>query len=479
MGIRQPRLVYIGSLDDSVARTPWPGIATGDFPEVILRQVFTGDPIAVNDGYIYQSEWAVRDLMRGRKSLLLALAEAGFLKVLCRTSNFDEMPEKMAGIVATHAGLSERSYYPKLKDAAVEFGKAILDCKAYMSWPKVDIGYGFYVLCVATHKAVRQGRGLDAFGLTDALKPMTLSALSSLIRAFQENPVSIRGRLESAIIPGVVAEYRCRDEIAEAFRRSVMGLANEFYHMNFAALLAAEGLDSGHAVAIGVETRSSPLFRGLLESGSLPGIIAERELRSPVELNAPAMVDDGHIDAVVAFATRDTGAYDAKMRYLEVEDRFFRGDPTAIAEREASIRDLNIATYESVHGRRDDAIARPVGRALEFCSENAEQLLGISSWLAELFFNTDLYDGTGVAEGLEYTLTSADRVLPFVVRRLGSLTSSYPRVKKPKLNAPSSSLLNIGLRAEPCREFHVSTRSTIEKFGSQFPITSAELDDVV
>ncbi len=217
------KLVYIGSLDDSVYRSPWAGIHTSDFFEVVLRQVLTSDPIGINDGYIFQSEWALQDLLKGDASLLARLAKVGFLKVLCRAQNFEEMPERMSGIVETHTGLANRSDYSRIKSAASQFGKQLLDYNAYASWPTVDIGYGFYLFCVATYRMIRDTGSVVEFGLSGVPRTMTLSALVEIIRAFHDKPVSIRGRLESEVIPKIIAEYRCTDEIASAFRAVMMG----------------------------------------------------------------------------------------------------------------------------------------------------------------------------------------------------------------------------------------------------------------
>lgn len=51
--------------------------------------------------------------------------------------------QKMSGIVATHTRLKARTDCNQLKQAAAEFGSSMLDCHAYMSWPQIDIGYGF------------------------------------------------------------------------------------------------------------------------------------------------------------------------------------------------------------------------------------------------------------------------------------------------------------------------------------------------
>jgi hypothetical protein len=466
-------LVYTGSLDDSVARTPWADIRTNDFREVVIRQVLTSEPIGVNDGYIFQSEWAISDLLKGERSLLLELARTGFFKVLCRTKNFDEMPDRMSGIVATHTSLTKRSDYARIKHATSHFGKAILDCNAYASWPEIDIGYGFYALCVAAYRMIGLRHSAAGLGLNDVLRTMTISALHALIQAFEDKPVSIRGRLEGEVIPKIISEFHCNDALAAEFKISLMGLANEFYHVNFAALWAAELLPANGDQTISVETRASPYFRSVMQRGELPFAIDESELNATFQLRMPKTLAEEQIRLLLEFATPGKGAYEAKSRYLRAEERLLSGDEAAAVERRSAIADLDNAIYTVLYGQRDEALVRPVQRTLEFFAEYSEEAVTGTEQLLSWVIGAEFDFGPGAAEGVEVVLRSSAAELPSVVRGVGKLSRARPKLAKSKKRP--AALASFGVHKDQCKRFHEATKKVINEFGHRSAIDPVEL----
>ncbi len=468
-------LVYVGSLDDSVVRNPWAGIRGNDFMEAVLRQTLTSDPMAINDGYIFQSkgDWALLDIQKREESFLFKLASAGFLKVLCRTKNLEEMPERMSGVVDTHTALVQRSDFSEIKKAAYWFGDALLQHNAFASWPTIDIGYGFYLSCVAAYRMVRDTKSTDELGLTGVPRAMVLSAFRDLIRMFHENPTSIRGNLESKVIPKVIAETACQARVANKFKAVMMGFANELYHLNFAALLSAESHPDHGFAGIAVETRHSPLFMGLVDRGVLPAV-AGGDRREAVQLDVPTKIAADKIDATLAFVTPGTGAFDAKAAFLRGEGALFAGDPDADRERSNHARALNGAIYDSFYGRRDEALVHPVNRVLEFTREYSGPLLELTEKLLS-FVDIELYTGPGMDDAVEYGLTSIDVAAPSVVRRVGMAASPYPKAKARRRGARRSSLMSVGLSPEPCRRYREASLGTYRNFASRFLIDASEL----
>jgi hypothetical protein len=465
-------LSYIGTLDDSVYRHPWSGIKTSDFQEILLRQVLTGNPIAINDGYIFQSLWAIDDIKQGDQSLLLQLARLGFLKILCRARNFDEMPERMAGIVGSHTELTERPDYQQIKETASDFGKSIKDCGAYMSWPDVDIGFGFYLLCIAAHRMIREKFGAESLGLSAVSRTMVLSALSEIIRKFHDKPISIRGRLESEVIPKIIDEYRCSEEVAHQFRAALMGLANEFYHVNFSALLSADQDKNSDISTISVETRGSSLFRTLFNDGFISTSIFDDDPQTTFDLDVPVKIATENVDEVLRFITPGTGSFDAKTGFLQHENQIFQGG--AIHERADRVKRLNDAIYTTLYGRRDMKRLEPVSRALQLAADNADLVLEGSEKLLS-FIGLELYTGQETSQLVEHTLVSLDMKAPTVIRRFGKITSPCPRVVDTASRKCREALLNIGLKSEPCQQYLDLTKKTISEFGSRFPIDNSEL----
>ncbi len=172
-----------------------------------------------------------------------------------------------------------------------------------------------------------------------------------------------------------------------------------------------------------VETRASPLFRGMLEAGVLPNVIDETDLRATLDLDVPAKIGEKKINAVMDFVTPGRGAFDAKKQFLDKEDRLFRNDNSAIEEREDSVKALNEAIYETLYGGRDQALLRPVSRALRLGSENAAPLLEVTDKLLS-YIGVEIYTGPGADEAVEASLTSLDLEAPSVIRRFGMLASA-------------------------------------------------------
>ncbi len=458
-------LVYVGSLDDSVKRHPWQGIPQPSFKEIIFRHVIIGEPVAINDGYIFQSEWAINDIMHGSESVLRRLVEAKFLKVLCRADNFEDMPEKMEGDVATHSALKMRGDYLDIQSAALDFGKSLLDNNAYVNWPDVDIGMGFYRLCGAAKDAIRGRVTRKELEEHESINAMMQSALRDLIERFENTPKSIRGTLESEVIPCVIKSYKCRPAIARTFTKTLMGLANEIYHINFAALMSSAELAKHNAVGMAVETRSSWRFRELLDIGTVPDEFYAEEHIAPISVHIPDDFESIPLGGILDFVEQGKSAAETKQNFLDTEKRIFHGDKQALQERYKCISELNAAIDLTLFGEKDRRTAQGVNRTLVVTSTLVELGAAIAGpMLGFLNPQSDIPPDLPPDNTFQQLLASLKPEVPNIVRKLAYET----RTRSVSVSSSASaqgSLINLPLLPNRCEDYYSSIVQVQEQFG--------------
>lgn len=473
-------LIYMGSADDVVLRHPWAGGEAFSFEGSILRSVLTSAPIALNDGYIFQSDWALQDIKQGQESRLLKLARLGFLRVLCRRKNFEDMPEAMREIVATHDALSQRGDFPEIKDAASRFGTALKDAGAFMSWPEgVDIGYGFYVLCAEAYRFLRQSDNQTAMGLPNVPKAIALSIFRRFLEEFHDAPFGARGAFETRIIPSVLDSYRCKDALRAVVTSEMMGLANEFYHHNFAALLSARqgGADDGQQIA--VESRASLRFLDLLNHAEIAPEPLEEALRTTPKVIMPRQIAHSHIESLMDFVTEGRDAQDAKQAFLDKEERLFQGHTVDPAEFAQAVNDYNDAIWIQMNLdhvlRVTDKVSGSIEVARDFWNKYGGPARTFLGFL-DIDLGVDSATDSQIDHAIDYGLVFAEGKTPRVVRHVAHLAGNPEIHLDDRL--PSVETANLGeLRINPgvARVYANLIVDTESEFGTKFYIDTSEL----
>lgn len=240
-------MLYLGTLDDKVTDYPWTGERRGlGFNKVLLQNFLFGEDAYVNDGYILQSEEALLGIRReGTDSLLEVLADAGHIKVLCRTDPKDMAKKMVDGGVSSHARFAND---PIVQEAMTSWSNTLHKTGAYQQWPSVDIGQGFYKI-VKMLKAAPE----DSLSFDELPVALYRRISTEFLVAFEYEPKAARDKWEK------IAQKHCEklldSERSKLALREIMNLANEIYHFNFAGILSGE-----QSEAVSAETRLNQLF---------------------------------------------------------------------------------------------------------------------------------------------------------------------------------------------------------------------------
>jgi hypothetical protein len=209
---------YAGLLDDSVWRYPWtPPGGSENLDLVLARQFLFGGRLLINDGYLV-AQPELFAALGDPVSLLVQLIAAGHAAVLStRRPISSSILDRARSGVATHAALVEDPDWP---DIATMLDQIDERYDRHMQWPGRDLTPGFTRL--ARNWAARQLGALDDFSevvlnqlLTDQRAPRT--QWETL--ANEELSAGRLSRLE---------------------RAAAMQAANQIYHLNFTAALAAD-----------------------------------------------------------------------------------------------------------------------------------------------------------------------------------------------------------------------------------------------
>jgi hypothetical protein len=99
--------VYLGLIDDMVAKFPWGTDVTADyFESLLLQSALLERPLLINDGYLMHYDWG-RAMLANPNSLFRQFMREGSAIILCRESDgrIDEMPIRKANLVPSYQAL--------------------------------------------------------------------------------------------------------------------------------------------------------------------------------------------------------------------------------------------------------------------------------------------------------------------------------------------------------------------------------------
>lgn len=256
-------LVYLGTIDDVVLRFPWPGISIDEnfLIETILDHVLFGAPILINDGYLVNHPLARADLMKGKKSLILALVRKGFIKVLTRVddlSSLASMPEKMAADIITFQERISAEDWKAFRYNLADLGEELRPSFNTLFWPAVDMGDGFRLLIENTIDSIA-AKGIESLGLRTQSVDQVREVLTDVANRLAQDTSGARNYFEKIATKHATALPTGADRL---FLSDLMGFANEVYHFNFGLNLDARLRKDG--IRVITETRMSRAFDDLL-----------------------------------------------------------------------------------------------------------------------------------------------------------------------------------------------------------------------
>lgn len=317
-------LTYVGTLDDQVLQYPWPGIPIQEnfLIDTIIDHVLFGMPMLINDGYLVNHPLARADLLKGKESLILTLVQKGFIKVLTRVGDLDDlkdMPRQMArvGVGSFPARITEDD--PKrLEYALGELGDSLRPHYNCYRWPRVDMGDGFAVLIDNIRKSIKQ-KGFASLGFASANETFVQRQLYRISNRLAKDTAAARTHFETYL--NEAAADLPNDEAA-VLRTDLMGLANEIYHFNFGIhmdrLLRPDGLK------VITETRLSRAFDDLLS-------VEEQVIALPAPLplvGRPGLVTTLDPQTLAAIIDPTTRVGSAKVTFQRLLRKFAQGEYT-------------------------------------------------------------------------------------------------------------------------------------------------------
>lgn len=260
---RSDTLVYLGTVDDVVLRYPWPGIAIDEnfLVETIVDHVLFGAPLLINDGYIVNHPLARADLMKGKDSLILALVRKGFIKILTRVDDLNDlarMPEQMAVDIDSFRSRISDPDWKLFRYNLDDLGEALRPAFNTMFWPPVDMGDGFRLLVENASAGIDQ-KGYESLGLRTGEADLVRTLLDLVANRLATDTSGARNFFEAKATD---LAGRLPNGTDRLFVDDVMGLANEIYHFNFG--LNLDHQMRGDGISVVTETRFSRAFDDLL-----------------------------------------------------------------------------------------------------------------------------------------------------------------------------------------------------------------------
>lgn len=264
-----------GHIDDRVALYPWAGAGPdmSFLNEQLRLAVLYGDPVLVLDSHLLMSTGPLNALINEDASVLSELIAAGFVTVMSRNQgDIAGMPETFAPNVSTYATLVKSADWPRQREKLVALQRS--DRFVWADFPKVNFSSGF----------VRLAETLTSLPAPQAhISTLPTDAFHGFLGAFHK-------RLDGRTGPRTLWEEEAL-RFSPAAARELMQLANEMYHVNFAACISGQ-----YEKQVRVSTRASSIFDAFMnELELLPTDVAlskdERQFRKTAlkEVPIPAL----------------------------------------------------------------------------------------------------------------------------------------------------------------------------------------------
>jgi len=289
---------YTGMLDDVMFRYSNNPEGLDFFNKMIVKNIFFGGGLYLNDGYLTNNENA-RDLLVKENSMLRIMIRNRFIHILSKASSPEgliEMPEKMAA--------QKNEYYERLvdpkknewKDFKPHFSKVVKDA-TLRSWPNRDMSFGFTKLMEKAFEKTPGDLGIARHITKDEWK-----SIHDRFLRLDPQKSGPRDKLEKA-----AAEILKNHSDYNVAMNAVMTIGCQAYHYNFGLALTFEEPNG-----VAVDTTIGAAFEGFLEIKEV-----ERTQLDEIELlSFPKNIsfEDGRL--FEAFVDPSEAIWRAKQRYL-------------------------------------------------------------------------------------------------------------------------------------------------------------------
>jgi hypothetical protein len=289
---------YTGMLDDVMFRYSNNPEGLDFFNKMIVKNIFFGGGLYLNDGYLTNNENA-RDLLVKENSMLRIMISHKFIHILSKASSPEgsiEMPEKMAA--------QKNEYYERLvdpkknewKDFKPHFSKVVKDA-TLRSWPNRDMSFGFTKLMEKAFEKTPGDLGIARHITKDEWK-----SIHDRFLRLDPKKSGPRDKLEKA-----AAEILKNRSDYNVAMNAVMTIGCQAYHYNFGLALTFEEPNG-----VAVDTTIGAAFEGFLEIKEV-----ERTQLDEIELlSFPKNIsfEDGRL--FEAFVDPSEAIWRAKQRYL-------------------------------------------------------------------------------------------------------------------------------------------------------------------
>lgn len=249
---------YMGVFDDMVQKYPWPvNIDDQYLMQTVIRHVLFGGRILLNDGYLAMHPSIVKSIKS--KSIIYMLIREGYIRIL-------SADEDVAGSIRKRAESGVDSFKrlldgPDWRELDVTLGflsKRQTQLGAFMRWPQFDMTHGYMRAC----RRLRGKKNVE-IGLRFTPEKTLDYLLDSLEYEIAQSPYAPRTKWEK-ISQKLARDDKLGENSANAICE-LMQLANENYHVNFAACLGAQtGTD------IQLESAYTPAFEELYDVSKAP-----------------------------------------------------------------------------------------------------------------------------------------------------------------------------------------------------------------
>jgi hypothetical protein len=214
---------YLGLIDDVVRRYPWLDTASNlPLDAILLQYLLFGGTLIINDGYLAANE-ECQIALAEPNSLLNFLGTRGVLSIAStREPVSTSIIARARGGVVGHQQLVARTNWPEIAARIDRLNRETSPTQSRITWPRRDLTANF---------ALMTKRLLDSQLPADILTSSDKAFLELFLRKLEDRPEAPRTQWEGLAVAGVDAPDK---------RAQLMQLANQIYHLNFAAALGCE-----------------------------------------------------------------------------------------------------------------------------------------------------------------------------------------------------------------------------------------------
>lgn len=299
---------YCGLLDDVVARYDDRFADPDLFNRLLVKSLFFGGGLYINDGYLFMHA-AARRQMLNPNSVLCRMLEYGFARILTRTDKLEQLIGLIDNsTVPSHKEFAASSEWPALRK------RWELICSTAWRGRKVTFWGDPRNHKIQAKLYERQlSRNPDELGLTcdrkvlERVRDQLFSTVNQAANDLNPYARQARTRYEIACQNAVVGSGLSH-ELQQQQLRELMRLGNECYHYAFGASLSWQ-----QRTAVAVDTLMSSAFDKLI----IRPQIDFRKLESMPSFGIPVHVDLTLGDRLIPLMDRTSTVFRAKVDFLQ------------------------------------------------------------------------------------------------------------------------------------------------------------------